>query len=42
LHDIYPDINVRLTDEDIDKAIKAADTNGDGHISLDEFIKLIQ
>ncbi len=35
---VVPCLDEELTDEDVDEAISAADVDGDGHISYEEFV----
>lgn len=38
---IYREIDLRMTDADINRLIQSADTNKDGKIGIEEFVELI-
>lgn len=38
---IYREIDLRMTDADIDRLIQTADKNHDGRIEIEEFMELI-
>ena len=41
LKEIYAEIDLKLTDADVDQLIKRADKNNDGKIQINEFIEMI-
>ena len=41
LKEIYAEIDLKLTDVDIDQMIKRADKNNDGKIQINEFVEMI-
>lgn len=41
LKEIYSEIDLHLSDADIEHLINSADKNGDGKINIEEFIQLL-
>lgn len=41
LKEIYSEIDIRLSDSDIDHLIQSVDKNNDGKIQIEEFVNLL-
>ena len=41
LKEIYAEMDLKMTDSDIDRLIKSADKNNDGKIQIQEFMDLV-